>query len=373
MVENRSPSSFGHACLCSLKHLILLSSFSLYLCSAKASEPKASVIQIQNQAEPGTGFFLKAGDKLLFVTAKHVLGSSGEPISLIIPSGESITVPLKDQLPISGIDAAVIVVRESLSAISPLEASKASPSVEQPLVVWGYPVSDISTNSQLSNRKGKYLGTPQVVHDGYNLLYSASTQIGFSGGPILDDSGDVVGMHGRSESITSSAGVSTRTGNALGIPIQLILSNILPGNQTSTKIDERALALQAGQESMKKIYQIMSDSSMSDQIIAELGRAEAGGIPQYCIEMTRSYYYTFFSPLPDLKKANNSLTILKKTPEVSPAYYALGSLVGRKSADFKKSLTYNRILETSGFASYLQYSERRLIDEVQGAVLECSK
>jgi hypothetical protein len=373
VVVNRISSSFGHACLRSLKHLMLFSSFSLCFYGAKASEPKSSVIQIQNQAEPGTGFFVKIGDKLLFITAKHVLGSSGEQIKLIIPGGDSLTVPLKDQLPISGIDAAVILVRKPLATISPLEASKSDLGVEQPLVVWGYPVSDVSTNSQLTYRKGKYLGSPRVVHDGYSLLYSASTQIGFSGGPIIDDSGNVVGMHGRSESTTSPAGISTRTGNALGIPIQLILSNILADDQTSVKIDEKALALQGARESMMKIYQIMSNSSMSDQIIAELGRAEAGGIPQYCIEMTRSYYYTFFSTLPDLKKANNSLTILKKAPKVNPAYYALGSLVGRKSADFKKSLAYNRILEESGFASYLQYSERRLIDEIQGAVLECSK
>lgn len=349
--------------------IIFLSTSRVY-----SSEPLGSVIQIQNQAEPGSGFFAKVGNQVIFVTAKHVLGSSGESIVLTLPNGrDSIAIPIEDQLPIKELDVAVLIVRKDLSGIVPLQTSNSGLQLGQQLVVWGYPVSDSTTLTKLSFRNGPYLGTPKDINDGYTLLYGSPTQIGFSGGPILDKNGNVIGMHGRSESKQSASGVSVKTGNALGIPIGSILEAISTQSGNSFKVDEQALALEAGKMSMKRIYEIMTNSSLSDQILSELSRAENGGIPKYCTEMVSAYYYTFFSALPDLAKAKSSLTIVKKSQGVDPLYYALGSLIGRKSADFKKSLEFNRILEQTGNGEYLQYSERRLQDEVRSAVLKCSK
>jgi hypothetical protein len=338
-----------------------------------AQEPSRSVVQIQNQAEPGSGFFLKIGDKILFVTAKHVLGASGEQVILNLPDGGKLEIPLKQQVPLSGIDSAVIIIQRTPESVLPLEISGSSPNPNQILRVWGFPVSSGNTASRLDSRSGTYLGSPTSIQDGYSLLYGAQTQIGFSGGPILDELGMVVGMHGRSDSIMSSAGQSIRTGKALGIPIAAILAAVSRPSQMGQQIDEKALAAEAGRASIKRVHEIMTNSSLSDQLLEELERAEKGGIQKYCIEMSKAYYYTFFSSLPDLSKASSSQTITKRTEGVDPAYYALGSLVSRKAADFKKSLAYNRILEQTGNSSYLQYSERRLVDEVRLAVERCSQ
>lgn len=337
-----------------------------------AGELSQSVVQIQNQAEPGSGFFLKVGDQTVFVTAKHVLGSSGEQVVLNLPDGGRLEIPLKDQIPINGLDSAIIIISKTPGSILPLDASNGSLEPKQILTVWGFPVSDKSAANRLDSRRGPYAGSPASVQDGYSLLYGAQTQIGFSGGPILNELGKVVGMHGRSESMQSSTGVSIKTGQALGIPIGAILATISKTSQNGQQIDEKALAAEAGRASMKRVYEIMTNASLSDQLLIELERAEKGGIPKYCIEISKTYYYTFFSTLPDLSKAAASQTITKKTDGVDPAYYALGSLVSRKSGDFKNSLTYNRILEQSGNSNYLQYSERRLIDEVQLAVQRCA-
>lgn len=346
----------------------------LTLCAGlKAGEISQSVIQVQNQAEPGSGFFLKVGSQIIFVTAKHVLGSSGEKVSLSLPDGSKLDIALKDQVPIDGIDSAVIIIKGSSQPIIPLEASVKQLEPSQILSVWGFPVSDQSTSSRLENRSGAYLGVSTSVQDGYNLLYGAQTQIGFSGGPILDQLGNVVGMHGRSESIQSVSGQSTRTGKALGIPIGVILAAITKPSRTGASIDEKALAAEAGRASMKKVYDIVSSSSLSDQLLEELLRAEKAPIPKYCIEIGKAYYYTFFSSLPDLSKASASQTITKNIEGVDPAYFALGSMIARRAADFKKSLAYDRILEQKGSSGYLQYSERRLIDEVQQAIQRCSK
>lgn len=338
---------------------------------ARSQTLSSSVVQIQNQAEPGTGFFLKAGKSTIFITAKHVLGGTGESVVLKLPNGSEINIPLGDQLPISNIDAAVLMVKNISPEISALVPDSEPAKIQDLLIVWGFPVSSSSTASALTSRKGQAISSPANVLDGYSLRYGASTQVGFSGGPILNVKGKVVGMHGRSESIMSPAGETIRTGNALGIPIEVILTAISGNDTKDLQIDEKALNKQASQASIKKIYQIMSDSSFSDQILSELSRAESGGAPKHCTEMIRAYYYMFFSSLPDMNKARMSLTIRRKTDGVDPTYYALASLVGRKSADFKLALEYNRILESTGNSGFLQYSERRLQDEILSAVGRC--
>ena len=338
-----------------------------------AREVSRSVVQIQNQSEPGSGFFLKVGSKTVFITARHVLGLSGEQVTLSLPGGGSLEIPLKDQIPIDRLDSAILIIEATPASIIPLEASNKPLKQNQTLSVWGFPISDNNTVTKLGSRNGPYLGTPSSIKDGYSLLYEAQTQIGFSGGPIIDELGMVVGMHGRSESMQSATGQSVRTGKALGIPIGEILAAVSGSSPIGLQIDEKALAVEASRASMKRVYEIMTNSSLSDQLLEELGRAEKGGLPKYCIEISRAYYYTFFSSLPDLSKASSSQTIAKKSDGVDPAYYALGSLVSRKSADFKKSLTYDRILEQTGHSSYLQFSERRLSNEVQLAVEKCSK
>lgn len=341
---------------------------------AYGQQMQNSVYQIQNQSEPGSGFFVEVSNKVFFITAKHVLGNSGESVYIDLPNDTRLEIPLKNQVPLSDIDAAILLVSSiNNSQIVALPVSAQNPLANEPLTVWGFPVSDESSKSSLTSREGTYIGSPLVEKDGYSLLYSSSTQIGFSGGPIVNKAGEVVGMHGRSESKIGSNGESERTGNALGIPIISILSPLIDKNGDKPQINEEDLKRQAALASMKNVSEIMAGNNLSDQILNELKRAEDGKIPKQCIEIARAYYYLFFSSVPDLAKAKTSLSIKTKTKGVDPAYYALGSLLSRKSGDFKSSLVYNRILEETGNSEFLQYSERKLKSKVKSAVQACSE
>jgi len=56
------------------------------------------------------------------------------------------------------------------------------------------------------------------INDGYELAYTNITQSGFSGGPILDNQGRVIGIHGRAEGEEFEAIGSLQLGLSLGIP-----------------------------------------------------------------------------------------------------------------------------------------------------------
>ena len=116
----------------------------------------------------------------------------------------------------------------------------------------------------------------------------------------------------------------------------------------------------------------MANSSLSDQVLSELGRAEEVKAPRYCL-LARSYYYAYYSELPDLAKAKQSLTLSNSDKGVPAIYFALGSLISKKSGDFNQSLKLNRLAEQSGGSDFLQFSERRLKNAIVDEVLNCAK
>jgi len=82
------------------------------------------------------------------------------------------------------------------------------------------------------------------ISDGYELVYTNITQAGFSGSPILDNQGRVIGIHGRAEGEELESIGSLTLGLSLGIPIKsflelvkqssiqlpLVIDNKLPNN-----------------------------------------------------------------------------------------------------------------------------------------------
>lgn len=339
-------------------------------------QPPGFVQRVVNQSEPGSGFFLRIGNQNFFITAKHVLGGSGETVQVILQDGRLLDIPISKQLPIAGIDLAIVPLDDTFALGSIASPASSQPVAGENLTVWGYPVDKQKININLSSRSGSYIGVPTTTLDGYELLYAASTQVGFSGGPILNKDGSVVGIHGRSESRSTSNGLHERTGKALGIPMSVVLARLGSANSHTSNgsiVDISSLQKDAARISLAKVAQILANSSLSDQVLSELGRAEEGKAPRYCLDLARSYYYAYYSELPDLAKAKQSLTLSNSDKGVPAIYFALGSLISKKSGDFNQSLKLNRLAEQSGGSDFLQFSERRLKNAIVDEVLTCAK
>ena len=339
-------------------------------------QPPGFVQRVVNQSEPGSGFFLRIGNQNFFITAKHVLGGSGETVQVILQDGRLLDIPISKQLPIAGIDLAIVPLDATFALGSIASPASSQPVAGENLTVWGYPVDKQKININLSSRSGSYIGVPTTTLDGYELLYAASTQVGFSGGPILNKDGSVVGIHGRSESRSTSNGLQERTGKALGIPMSVVLARLGSANSHTSNgsiVDISSLQKDAARISLAKVAQILANSSLSDQVLSELGRAEEGKAPRYCLDLARSYYYAYYSELPDLAKAKQSLTLSNSDKGVPAIYFALGSLISKKSGDFNQSLKLNRLAEQSGGSDFLQFSERRLKNAIVDEVLTCAK
>lgn len=330
------------------------------------------VHKVINQAEPGSGFFLQVGPGLFFVTAKHVLGDSTAPIQIQLQDGKALTISPARQLLLKDVDLAVIPVSsEEAGGSSAMPASRA-PVQGEALTVWGYPVNTNSVAGTLQSRPGVYLGSPSTPKDGYELLYSSQTQIGFSGGPILDAQGQVTGVHGRADSVVDNAGVQQRTGRALGIPIRTLLSRLSASSSAEPKtIDLAALRQEAAVVSLRRAVEILGNTSMNDQVLVELSKAEAGNLPKYCTELAKAFYYTFYSSLPDLAQARNALA-QGPAPRNTPAiYYSFASHIYKMSGNYAQSLVYDRLAEKTGGESILLLSERQMKQSVLDTLNQC--
>lgn len=348
----------------SLSVLALAFSFLPFGLAANAQVATPSgVAQVLNQSEPGSGFFVRLGSDVYFITARHVLGTSTKDVRIKLPGGDTINVTFADQLPLGEIDSALVLIKQVPATVLPFEAEPGTIANGTQLTVWGYPISNASIAVPLTQRQGQYLGEPSKQLDqGYSLLYSASTQVGFSGGPILNENGKVVGMHGRSESRVNADGEHIRTGNALGVPMKTILSSLGAVNSSGGvgTVDLRAAKALAARKSMEIAYQMISSDNLSNQVLDELGRAENGDVPKHCIEGARAYYYMYYSTLPDLTKARQSFTITTFKKGTPAEYYALAALALKKLASFDQSITFERLASKAGGADLMTYSERRL-------------
>jgi serine protease Do len=83
---------------------------------------------------------------------------------------------------------------------------------------WPIPEQAITKSTNLIT-EGKVAGLQVGDADGYELMYGNSTAPGMSGGPVIDTSGRVIGIHGRAAGNQESG----KVGINLGIPINLFL------------------------------------------------------------------------------------------------------------------------------------------------------
>lgn len=184
------------------------------------------------------------------ITAWHVVkdNTAGEEISLILKDGKEYIVEISDIKRIEGLDFAVIkfISRKKYKTAFELNP-ESSIDYSMPLFrkkkifVAGFP---LKRNKRLHISQGILVGETFYGSEGYNLFYDAPTEQGMSGGPILDENGEFIGIHGRGEkNITTSnfRGYTVKTGVNSGLSSYLIYrlddfyKNLSPSNDKPEK------------------------------------------------------------------------------------------------------------------------------------------
>jgi tetratricopeptide (TPR) repeat protein len=194
---------------------------------------KSITVQIDGP-EHGSGVIVKRnGNTYTVLTAAHVVKALGR-YTVIASDGNKASIDSSTIKPFAGIDLAILQFKSNQN-YPVAEMGDSTQVVEGSLCyVSGFPLkTEAITESIYNFTEGKVrANTAKPLADGYALLYSNDTLPGMSGGPVLNEQGRLIGIHGRAD--TSNRGqaseinsnIVVKTGFNLGIPINTFLSAV---------------------------------------------------------------------------------------------------------------------------------------------------
>lgn len=197
--------------------------------SAEAVAKIAESITVRIEgATQGSGVLVKReGNRYTVLTAWHVVQGqrAGEELAIYTADGVQHMADPTSIRRLGSLDLAEITFSSTgsyrLGRIERIPRSSAG----SPIYVAGYPNATPTVPIRIWRFSvGTLTATPAVtLPDGYNLLYTNQTTAGMSGGPVLDDRGMIIGIHGRAETEKRllSDEVFIKTGTSQGVPLYL--------------------------------------------------------------------------------------------------------------------------------------------------------
>lgn len=181
-----------------------------------------TALLILTPGNSGSGALIGRSDSIYYVlTARHVVENVAKDEETIIrlPDGQEYLVKSIEKL--DNADLAVLTFSSSKDYPVAVVREEALSSLET-IYVSGWPLTgEELTEITLQTTKGEVTKILDNNRDAYNLVYTNVTKEGMSGGPILDQNGLLVGIHGRADTSRFS-----KSGFNLGIPIQVFLNNL---------------------------------------------------------------------------------------------------------------------------------------------------
>lgn len=251
------------------------------------------------------------------------------------------------------------------------------------IYISGFPVTDTISEPIFTFIQGKVIGNGNKLQDrGYSIVYDNPTLPGHSGGPVWNDRGELVAIHGRGDvdnrlKETDSPNVRIKTGFNLGITINTFmkiaramgLTDLAPAlatvaTQPKPKPVEDLIASAVAKERTGDYRGILNDMNQAISINPQQDRlyyirgnakAELGDLPGSIADYTKD---------------------IAINPRRSTSYYNRGN-VQYKSGNLAQALAdYNRSIEIDPqrvAAIYNRANVRYRLKDRQGAIADYSR
>ncbi|AFY56543.1 cytochrome c biogenesis factor [Rivularia sp. PCC 7116] len=188
---------------------------------------KKITVLIDNQDSPGSGVIIqRSGNTYTVLTAAHVVRKTSD-YNIVTSDGQRYKLNKSNIKPLQGVDLAVVQF-DSNQQYATAKLGNSSNSTEGTTAyVAGFPKPTAAvSNSLYTFMDGRIIANAsQSLRDGYSLVYSIDTLPGMSGGPILNQKGELIGVHGRGDTTENfnisdvNPNIIIKTGRNLGIPI----------------------------------------------------------------------------------------------------------------------------------------------------------
>ena len=222
--------------------------------SSEAVGKIAAAITVRIEgATQGSGVLVKReGNRYTVLTAWHVVSGqrSGEELDIYTPDRKRYPVQPGSIRRLGEVDLAVLSFTSPDSYELARLGNLSSISSGSRIYVSGFPFPTSAVPVKVMRLKEGRLEaiTLNAVPNGYQLLYSSPTLPGMSGGAVLNDQGQLLGIHGQGETdsqMSEQQGIAVKTGTNQAVPIdyyrQYASSEkaVTPSSQAATADDDR--------------------------------------------------------------------------------------------------------------------------------------
>ena len=187
-----------------------------------ATIAKEITVLIQVPGGSGSGVIVKKQGNTYFVlTASHVVADTnlGEEADLTTHDGQIHGINIDRIRNLPEVDLSIVEFTSNGSYFSANIGDSDEAGNLTTVFVAGFPYSGQAIQQGFFITPGVIVNRNASNHDGYELVYDNNTREGMSGGPILNEEGQVIGIHGRAEG-TEIQGERVKAGFNLGIPIK---------------------------------------------------------------------------------------------------------------------------------------------------------
>jgi tetratricopeptide (TPR) repeat protein/V8-like Glu-specific endopeptidase len=192
---------------------------------------KAITVLVDNKNGSGTGVIIqREGNTYIVLTARHVVETQAK-YEIVTPDGQRYPLDYKTVKKLPEVDLAIVqFTSKQTYTVAQIGNSNAATEGTTAYVA-GFPQATAAISSTIYNFvTGRITANAsKPLRDGYALVYSNVTLPGMSGGPVLNEKGELVGIHGRADeadietSKINSTIAYVKSGFNLGIPINTFL------------------------------------------------------------------------------------------------------------------------------------------------------
>jgi len=201
--------------------------------AAQVGQIAKSITVLIDSKEPGSGVIIKReGNTYTVLSARHVFKDPQAKYEIVTPDGSRYALNYSSVKKMPSADLAVVEFTSSKSYTVAKIGNSDLATEGKAAYVAGFPKTSAAINTSIYNfTDGRITANASkpINDDGYSLVYSNNTLPGMSGGPVLNENGEVVAIHGRadtraveSSSINQNIQIA-KTGFNLGIPINTSL------------------------------------------------------------------------------------------------------------------------------------------------------
>ncbi len=193
---------------------------------------KSVTVSIDSTNSVGSGVVIKKeGSTYTVLTAAHVIRDRQAQFKLTTPDGKAYPLIATNIKATSDADLAIVKFQSSTNYPIAKLGNVNTASEGSVVYVAGFPLATAAISNSIYNfTEGKVTANAsRPLTGGYSLVYSNNTLPGMSGGPVFNDAGETIAIHGKGDVQESSKAseindnIRIKTGFNLGIPIDTFM------------------------------------------------------------------------------------------------------------------------------------------------------